>query len=87
MNSLSMEPLGAVAGTAASVFGFIQTVGGALIGSYIGQQFNGTVVPTAAGYFITGSLATGCILIAERGRLFGVGKEYATTPTVVAEAH
>src|SRR5690606_12204684 len=33
MNSLSMEPLGNVAGTAASVFGFIQTVGGALIGS------------------------------------------------------
>ena len=31
MNSLSMEPLGAVAGTAASVFGFIQTVGGALL--------------------------------------------------------
>ena len=29
MNSLSMEPLGAVAGTAASVFGFIQTVAAA----------------------------------------------------------
>ena len=28
MNALSMEPLGAVAGTASSVFGFIQTVGG-----------------------------------------------------------
>ena len=36
MNSLSMEPLGAVAGTAASVFGFIQTVGGALLGTMIG---------------------------------------------------
>ena len=35
MNSLSMEPLGAVAGTAASVFGFIQTVG-ALLGTMIG---------------------------------------------------
>ena len=33
MNSLSMEPLGAVAGTAAAVFGFIQTVGGALLGT------------------------------------------------------
>ena len=29
MNSLSMEPLGQVAGTAAAVFGFMQTVGGA----------------------------------------------------------
>ncbi|MEO5806827.1 multidrug effflux MFS transporter [Devosia sp.] len=86
MNSLSMEPLGAVAGTASSVFGFIQTVGGALIGSFIGQQFNGTVVPVAAGYFSMGSLALICILIAENGRLFGVGKEYAGTPVAV-EAH
>ena len=73
MNSLSMEPLGAVAGTAASVFGFIQTIGGALIGSFIGQNFNGTVTPVAAGYFIVGSVALGCVLFAERGRLFGIG--------------
>lgn len=76
MNSLSMEPLGAVAGTASSVFGFIQTVGGALLGSFIGQQFDGTVVPVAAGYFAMGLLALLCILIAERGKLFGVGKEH-----------
>ncbi|WDR03720.1 multidrug effflux MFS transporter [Devosia algicola] len=86
MNSLSMEPLGAVAGTAASVFGFIQTVGGALIGSFIGQQFNNTVVPVAAGYFIMGSLALICILIAENGKLFGVGKEYENSAGM-AEAH
>jgi len=77
MNSLSMEPLGAVAGTAASVFGFIQTVGGALIGSYTGQQFNGTTVPVAAGYFAMGVLALICILVAEKGKLFGVGEQYA----------
>ncbi len=70
MNSMSMEPLGAVAGTASSAFGFIQTVGGALCGSYIGQQFSGTVVPVAAGYFAFGALAVVCVLIAERGRLF-----------------
>ncbi|WIY51617.1 multidrug effflux MFS transporter [Devosia sp. YIM 151766] len=77
MNSLSMEPLGKVAGTAASVFGFIQTVGGALIGSLTGQLFDGTTLPTAMGYFLTGSLAIICILIAEKGRLFGVGEQYA----------
>jgi drug resistance transporter, Bcr/CflA subfamily len=77
MNSLSMEPLGAVAGTAASVFGFIQTVGGALIGGYIGQLFNNTTIPAAAGYFSMGVLALICILIAEKGRLFGVGEQYA----------
>jgi DHA1 family bicyclomycin/chloramphenicol resistance-like MFS transporter len=77
MNSLSMEPLGAVAGTASAVFGFIQTVGGALIGSYTGQLFNGTTVPAATGYFVMGILALICILVAEKGRLFGVGEQYA----------
>ena len=77
MNSLSMEPLGAVAGTAAAVFGFIQTVGGALIGSFTGQMFDGTTVPAAIGYFAMGALALVCILVAEKGRLFGVGAEYA----------
>ncbi|HEV7344589.1 MAG TPA: multidrug effflux MFS transporter [Devosia sp.] len=77
MNSLSMEPLGAVAGTASAVFGFIQTVGGALIGGYIGQLFNDTTIPVASGYFLMGLLALGCILIAENGRLFGVGHDYA----------
>ena len=78
MNSLSLEPLGAVAGTASSVFGFIQTVGGALLGTLVGSFFDGTVVPIAAGYVIFGLLALGCILIAEKGRLFGVGEEYRT---------
>jgi DHA1 family bicyclomycin/chloramphenicol resistance-like MFS transporter len=85
MNSLSMEPLGAVAGTAAAGFGFIQTVGGALIGSLVGQLFNGTTVPTAAGYFLMGVLALVCILIAENGRLFGVGEQYGPDEAV-AEA-
>jgi len=77
MNSLSMEPLGAVAGTAASVFGFTQTVGGVLIGTAFGQMFDGTVTPTAAGYLTMGLLTLGCVLIAEKGRLFGVSPQYA----------
>ncbi|RUT33214.1 Bcr/CflA family efflux MFS transporter [Arsenicitalea aurantiaca] len=87
MNSLSMEPLGAVAGTASSVFGFVQTVGGAVLGSIIGQMYNGTVVPTAAGYFVMGGLALIAILIAENGRLFGVGKDYESEGPIYGEAH
>jgi DHA1 family bicyclomycin/chloramphenicol resistance-like MFS transporter len=87
MNSLSMEPLGAVAGTASAVFGFIQTVGGALIGSFIGQSFDGTVRPVALGYFLTGVAALICVLVAERGRLFGVGAEYSKTDFSHHEAH
>jgi DHA1 family bicyclomycin/chloramphenicol resistance-like MFS transporter len=80
MNSLSMEPLGAVAGTAAAVFGFLQTVGGAIIGTFIGQQFNGTTIPNATAWVVMGSLVLVCVLIAEKGRLFGVGVEYQTPP-------
>ncbi|QQR40316.1 multidrug effflux MFS transporter [Devosia rhizoryzae] len=87
MNSLSMEPLGNVAGTAASVFGFIQTVGGALIGSYVGQHFDGTTVPVATGYFTMGILTLACILVAEKGRLFGVGEEYGGSAEPVMEVH
>jgi DHA1 family bicyclomycin/chloramphenicol resistance-like MFS transporter len=87
MNSLSMEPLGAVAGTAAAVFGFIQIVGGALIGSYTGQHFDGTTVPAAIGYFAMGILALICILIAEKGRLFGVGERYAHAEAVPVGEH
>jgi DHA1 family bicyclomycin/chloramphenicol resistance-like MFS transporter len=76
MNSLSMEPLGNVAGTAASVFGFIQTIGGAILGTIIGQQFNGTLIPIAAGYTLMGTLVLVCVLVAEQGKLFGVGAQY-----------
>lgn len=85
MNALSMEPLGAVAGTASSVFGFIQTVGGALLGTLIGQAWDGSLVPVSAGYFGMGTLALICVLIAENGKLFGVGEDYVGD--VVTETH
>lgn len=75
MNALSMEPLGAVAGTASSVFGFIQTVGGAILGTITGQFFDGTLTPIASGYFVLGVAAILCVLVAERGKLFGVGQQ------------
>ena len=68
--ALSMEPLGHIAGTASSVQGVITTTGGALIGFFIGQQFNGTTVPLSAGFAVCGLLALACVLFADRGRLF-----------------
>ncbi|EPE98114.1 multidrug effflux MFS transporter [Rhizobium grahamii] len=69
-NSLAMEPLGHVAGTASSVLGFMSTVGGALIGAGIGQAFNGTALPMVAGYFTVSIIGLIFVLIAEKGRLF-----------------
>ena len=68
--AMAMEPLGHVAGAAASVQGFISMVGGSIIGFFIGQSFNGTLVPITLGYLICGLIALGIVLWAERGRLF-----------------
>lgn len=72
-NSIAMEPLGAIAGTASSTLGFAQTVGGGIVGALIGQAFDGTVFPLAAGYAIVSAVSLVMVLIAEKGRLFGVG--------------
>ena len=57
--ALAMEPLGHIAGTASSVQGVITTVGGALIGFGIGQQFNGTTIPFLIGFTVCGLAALG----------------------------
>ena len=69
-NSLAMEPLGHVAGTASSVLGFLSTVGGAMIGAIIGQAFNGTATPMVAGFFAVSLIGFVFALIAEKGKLF-----------------
>jgi DHA1 family bicyclomycin/chloramphenicol resistance-like MFS transporter len=69
-NALAMEPLGHIAGSASSVQGFIQTLGGGLIGAFIGQSFNGTTTPLAAGYCGVAALGIIMVLIAEGGVLF-----------------
>jgi DHA1 family bicyclomycin/chloramphenicol resistance-like MFS transporter len=74
-NSISMEPLGHIAGSASSVQGFIQTLGGAAIGATIGQMFDGTTTPLAAGFAGLGAIGLVMVLVAERGRLFGTGAQ------------
>jgi DHA1 family bicyclomycin/chloramphenicol resistance-like MFS transporter len=48
----------------------MQTFLGALIGAAIGQAYNGTVTPLAAGFCSVSVAALLMILIAERGRMF-----------------
>jgi len=69
-NAIAMEPLGHVAGTASAVQGFIQTLGGGLIGAAIGQAFDGTVVPFTAGFCLLALGGLVLVLIGEKGRLF-----------------
>ncbi len=64
--ALAMEPLGHIAGTASSVQGVITTIGGALIGFAIGQQFNGTTLPFLIGFTACGAAALAIALWANR---------------------
>ncbi len=68
--AMAMESMGEVAGVAASLQGSISTIGGALVGALVGHFFDGTVLPLAAGALGCGLVALGCVLVAERGRLF-----------------
>ena len=68
--AMAMEPMGHMAGVAASFQGLVSMVGASLIGFLIGQNFNGTVVPLEVGYLVCGLLALVVVLTAEHGRLF-----------------
>jgi MFS transporter, DHA1 family, multidrug resistance protein len=68
--SLAMQPLGKVAGTASAVFGAMQTVGGAVLGYFVAQALNDTVVPLVGALLIFDLCILACLLIAEQGRLF-----------------
>jgi DHA1 family bicyclomycin/chloramphenicol resistance-like MFS transporter len=69
-SAIAIEPLGAIAGSASSAQGFITSLGGALLGLVVGQQFNQSTVPMAVGYFLFGALALVTVLLTESGRLF-----------------
>lgn len=69
-NAMAMEPMGHVAGTASSVVGFVNTVGAALLGFWLGQQYDGSTLPLGQGMAGLGILALVLVVLAERGRLF-----------------
>jgi DHA1 family bicyclomycin/chloramphenicol resistance-like MFS transporter len=68
--AIAMEPLGHIAGTTASVQGFISMVLGALIGFLIGQSYNGTDIPLTLGFVAAGMLTLAIVLVTENGKLF-----------------
>ena len=68
--AMAMEPVASVAGIGASLQGFASTVTGALVGAVIGRQFNGTMLPLAAGSACCGLASLLFVLLAEKGRLF-----------------
>ncbi|HWJ75000.1 MAG TPA: multidrug effflux MFS transporter [Kaistia sp.] len=69
-NTMAMEPLGDIAGTASSLIGFYTTILGTLVGLAISQSFDGSVLPLAIGFLAAGLCAFVTVVVTERGKLF-----------------
>ena len=68
--AMAMEPVGHIAGTASSIQGFITSVGAVIVGSLIGQSYNGTTYPLAIGYLAIGMGVLAVVYAVEGGKLF-----------------
>ena len=67
MNSLAMEPLGHIAGIGAAIVGSLSTLISTLLGTVIGQSYNGTILPLVAGLGILAGLSIFVVDWAEAG--------------------
>lgn len=68
--SIAMEDFGHMAGVASSYQSFAKTLLAAGVGALIGQQYNGTTLPLAYAFLISGVVGLTLVFWAERGRLF-----------------
>ena len=68
--AMAMEPVGHIAGSASSIQGFIVSIGAVIVGSIIGQSYNGSTLPLALGYLAIGLAVIAIVGVVERGQLF-----------------
>jgi DHA1 family bicyclomycin/chloramphenicol resistance-like MFS transporter len=66
LNAIAMEPMGHIAGIASAVTGSTASLISMLVGSFIGQQFNGTLMPVVTGFLVLNVLSLGIMMLAER---------------------
>ena len=67
-NAIALEPMGRIAGMAAAISGALSSLIAIVFGSWIGQQYDGTVLPLATGFTVLGILALFVTEWAERRR-------------------
>jgi MFS transporter, DHA1 family, multidrug resistance protein len=73
--ALAMEPLGHIAGTASSLYGSITTLIGIVLGTVVGQAYDGTMVPLTTGFFVFTLIALAVVLVTERGKMFRASRQ------------
>ncbi len=56
-NAMAMEPVGHIAGMAAAISGTLSSLVALVVGGWIGQQYDGTVLPLVYGYLGMSALA------------------------------
>ena len=78
--AMAMEPVGHIAGTASSIQGFITSIGAVLVGSAIGQSYDGTTFPLAIGYVAIGLAVLAIVYVIEGGQLFQARMSPPTIP-------
>jgi MFS transporter, DHA1 family, multidrug resistance protein len=57
LNALAMEPMGHIAGLASAIIGFTSSAISIATGTFIGQQYNGSLTPILVGFLVLASLA------------------------------
>jgi DHA1 family bicyclomycin/chloramphenicol resistance-like MFS transporter len=67
-SALAMEPLGHIAGVGAAVVGSLTTVISLILGTIIGQAYDGTVLPLVAGFALLGLVSIAVMRWTESGR-------------------
>ncbi|MCP5161053.1 MAG: multidrug effflux MFS transporter [Hahellaceae bacterium] len=66
LNTLALEPMGHIAGTASAVVSALSSLLSLPVGAFIGSQFNDTVAPLIAGFTVLAWLALGFVYMAEK---------------------
>jgi DHA1 family bicyclomycin/chloramphenicol resistance-like MFS transporter len=68
LNAIALQPMGQAAGMAASSTGSYSTAAGAVFGTLIARQFNGTILPLFARFAALGFCALLSVLLVEGRR-------------------
>jgi DHA1 family bicyclomycin/chloramphenicol resistance-like MFS transporter len=69
LNALAMAPFGKIAGVASGTIGAFTMLLGVLVGSLIGMQFDGTVLPLLIGFAVTTLSALMLIILFSKPRV------------------